>query len=274
MKKFVFNYGMNLIIALSIILALCLPEKGYTQENSTLFALMELMKVEPENDGKYLDVERNLWKPIHQERVKNGNIVGWILYRIWFKGANDDYNYATVTLFDNPDNLENPNEGIQFTDVHPDKDMDEFIEETVASRKLVQSRLLQRVNFAYPDGKEVAAPSKYFVVNYMKSVPGSSFLNFENEMAKPIHEVLIKSGEWNGWSVWSNIFPRGTNVSHQFVTIDYYSDFSKIGSLNYMNAFEKAHPDKDWDEYAKTVEASRELVLSELWQVVDVVMKE
>lgn len=250
------------------------PKQGNTQENNNLFGLVDLMKVEQGNDEKYLDVESNLWKPIHQERVKNENIVGWILYRIWFKGANDDYNYATITLYDNPVNLENPYENIQLSNIHPDMELTDFVEKTNASRKLMQSRFIQQVNSAYPDGGQTAAPFKYMVVNYMKPTPGSAFLEIENEKAKPIHEELVKSGEWAGWSVWANIFPRGTNESHQFVTVDYYSDFSKIGMANYMNAFEKVHPGEDWNEYATTVEKSRDMVLSELWEVVDMVMRE
>ena len=273
MKKFIVNYA-GLIIALTIIIGLGFPKQGNTQENNNLFGLVDLMKVEQGNDQAYLDMEKNLWKPIHQERLKNGKILGWVLYRVWFKGANDDYNYVTVTLYDNPANVENPFEGIELADIHPGMEANDFMEKTNSSRKLVQSRLMQQVNTAFPDGGQSAAPFKYLVVNYMKPTPGSAFLEFENEHAKPIHEELVKSGEWAGWSVWANIFPRGTSEPYRFVTVDYYSDFSKMGTADYMGAFKKAHPDEDWDKYAETVGKSREMVLSELWEVVDRVMPE
>lgn len=273
MKKFAVNYG-SLIIALTIIMSLGFPKQGNTQENNNRFGLVDLMKVEQGNDEEYLDMESKLWKPIHQERVKNGKIAGWILYRVWYKGANDDYNYVTVTLFDNLANLEDPFEGIELAEIHPGMERDEFMEKTNSSRKLVQSRLIQRVNFAYPDGGQSAAPFKYLVVNYMKPVSGSAFLELENEKAKPIHEELVKSGEWAGWSVWANVFPRGTNEPHQFATVDYYSDFSKLGTADYMGAFEKAHPDEDWDNYTSTLQKARDIVLSELWEVVDMVIRE
>lgn len=273
MKKFVVNYG-SLIIALTIIIGLGFPKQGNTQENTNLFGLVDLMKVEQGNDQQYLEMESKLWKPIHEKRMKDGQIMGWLLYRVWFKGANDDYNYVTVTLFDNPANLEDPFEGVELAAIHPGMEVSEFMEKTNSCRKLVQSRLIQRVNYTYPDNGQAAAPFRYLVVNYMKPTPGSAFLEFENENAKPIHEELVKSGEWAGWSVWANIFPRGTSEPHQFVTVDYYSDFSKIGTVDYMGAFKKAHPEEDWDNYATNVEKSREMVLSELWEVVDMVMRE
>ena len=48
-----------------------------------------------------------------------------------------------------------------------------------------------------------------------------------------------------GWSLWSNVFPRGTGMESDAVTVDYYEDFSKISSANYRQAFEKAHPGKE-----------------------------
>lgn len=47
------------------------------------------------------------------------------------------------------------------------------------------------------------------------------------------------------------------------------SDFSKIGTADYVDAFGKAHPGKNMDEQFAKTDATRVLVKSELWEVID-----
>ncbi len=103
----------------------------------------------------------------------------------------------------------------------------------------------------------------------MKTIPGGNFMLLENELAKPVSEELIKNGNWTGWTVWSNIFPRGTGMESDVVTVDHFADFSKLGSVNYRQAFEVAHPGKDWSEFTERAGNSRIMVRSELWKVID-----
>ena len=64
--------------------------------NAQTIAVVDYMKVEPENTQAYMEVEK-MWKNIHQTRLKKGLIKFWGLYSIMFSGANNDYNYVTVT---------------------------------------------------------------------------------------------------------------------------------------------------------------------------------
>jgi hypothetical protein len=63
-------------------------------------------------------------------------------------------------------------------------------------------------------------------------------------------------------------------MDHQFATVNYFSDFSKIGMANYVDAFNKAHQGKDINELSEKTGKSRELVRSELWELLDSVMKQ
>ena len=254
------------------IVASFLPIKSMAQENSNLYIEVDLMKVKPGDEENYVELEQKVWKPIHQERINKGIIVGWVLYQVMYTGADDAYNYATVNVYANPENLENPYQGMTFKEIHPDKDLNNEIEKTINTRTLVRKQLMSRANYAYPNGGNNPAPHKYIVVNYMKTIPGGNFMQVENELAKPVSQELIKNGDWAGWSVWSNVFPRGTGMESNVVTVDYFSDFSKIGSANYRQAFGKAHPGKEWSEFGEKVGNSRIMVRSELWKVVDFVL--
>lgn len=241
------------------------------QQNTNLFIEVDLMKVKPGEEGNYVELEQKIWKPLHQERINKGIIVGWVLYQVMYTGADDAYNYATVNVYANPANLENPYQGIDAGKIIPGIDVQKEIGKTLNARTLVKKQLLSRANYAYPGGGENPAPHKYIVVNYMKTIPGGNFVEVENELAKPVSQELIKNGDWAGWSLWSNVFPRGAGMESNFVTVDYFSDYSKIGSANYRQAFEKAHPGKDWSEFANKVGNSRNMVRSELWKVIDAV---
>jgi hypothetical protein len=269
MKKSNLNWmhtGLVLFICMSLGF---LPEIVLAQENENLFIELDLMKVKPGDEGNYVELEQNLWKPIHRERINKGIIVGWILYQVMYTGADDAYNYATITAYSNPKKIENSYQGIEFEKIHPGKDMNKELEKTYTSRTLVQRQLMGRANYAHPEGSMAPGPHKYTVVNYMKTTPGSNFWQLENDVAKPISKELIKNGNWTGWTLWSNIFPGGTDMKSDAVTVDYYEDFSKIGSVNYRKAFEKAHPGKEWSEFAEKVGNSRSMVRTELWKVID-----
>lgn len=264
---------MACVIAICMVVSF-IPKPGMAQQNQNLFIVVDLMKVEPGNEGTYVDLEQNIWKPIHQERIKQGLIVGWVLYQVMYTGTDDSYNYATVNVYADPAKLETPYQGIDFAKVLPGKDINEVSEATLNSRKIVKTQLMSRENYAYPDGGENPAPHKYIVVNYSKSKPTGNYVQVENELAKPTAEVLIKNGDWAGWSLWSNVFPRGPVMESDFVSVDYYSDFSKIGSGNYVEAFQKAFPNKEWSEFMEKIGNAEDRVRLELWRVIDAAFAE
>src|SRR5210317_1766768 len=84
---------------LSVLMSLffMLSLTAYAQDEEPIYTITSLMKVKQGDGGKYVQVEQDYWKPIHEELVKQGKILGWYLYSIQFTGSGDAYNYATVT---------------------------------------------------------------------------------------------------------------------------------------------------------------------------------
>ena len=257
-------------VFLLLIVQVSVPGKGYSQQNNPqLLALVECMKVKPENEDKYVSLEKEIWKPLHIERARQGNIVGWFLYRVRFTGTDDMYNYVTVTLFDSPLKVEDPWKNIDADKILPGKDLNKAMQETDESRELVSSALLNRQTFVYTEGGP--GDFKYLQMDFMKVAPGKEgeYLDVENNVWKPVHNELIKAGKRVGWSLWGRIFPSGAELEYQFVTVNYFTDWSKIGTDNYNEAFAKAHPGKDVNDLSNRTNASRILAKSELWEVVD-----
>lgn len=239
---------------------------------STMFGLVEFMKTTPGSEGNYVELERTVWKKLHQARVDKGIIAGWYLYRIHYTASDDAYNYVTVTLFTDQSKLENPWEGIDPAEVLGEAEVVKAYEETMKTRSLVSSNLMNRMEFVFPEGGP--GDFKYLQLDYMKVKQGhdGEYINTEVDVWKPIHNEFIKAGSRVGWSLWGRVFPSGYGHEFQYVTVNYFSDFAQIGTANYNDALSKAHPNEDTDALMEQTNKSRLLVKSELWEVVDKVM--
>ncbi|WP_167615763.1 hypothetical protein [Maribellus sediminis] len=239
---------------------------------SPLFGLVEFMKTTPGNEGNYVELELNTWKKLHQARIDKGLIVGWYLYKVHYTASDDPYNYVTVTLFSDKNKLENPWADIDPAEVLGDIDVDKVFEETMKTRKMVGSNLMNRMEFVFPEGGP--GDFKYLQLDYMKVKQGhdSEYYNTEVEVWKPIHNEFIKAGSRVGWSLWGRVFPSGYGLDFQYVTVNYFSNFAQIGTANYNDATSKAHPNEDVSKLMEQTNNSRLLVKSELWEVIDRVM--
>ena len=275
MKKMDYILKRAMVLALLFVtVATTAPLIGFAQENTNVFAVVECMKVKQGDDEKYLDLEENFWKPMHQARVDQGKIMGWILYKVRYTGSDDAYNYVTVTVFNNPANLENPWAMEGMGEDNEESDMSSGFELTLKARELVKSSLIMRNDAVFPESGP--AQFKYLKVNYMKVAPGNDgmYLEAEKNIWKPVHEQFVKAGQSAGWSLWTELFPSGYGLDYQYATVDYFSDFSQIGMADFNAAFKAAHPTGDMDELMKQTNDSRTLVRSELWEVLDQVFKQ
>ncbi|WP_321288812.1 hypothetical protein [uncultured Sunxiuqinia sp.] len=63
-------------------------------------------------------------------------------------------------------------------------------------------------------------------------------------------------------------------MEYNFVTVDYFKDFPKIGAANMFGAFEKVHPDKDPMDLINAIGETRHNVKAELWRAADSVWKQ
>ena len=88
MKKF--------ILLLAVIL---IGSNSFAQDK--LYLMFEFMKVDNEQESDYMETE-SFWEKIHEQRVKNGDIIGWDLWSLQPGGENQGFQYLTVNLYDDP----------------------------------------------------------------------------------------------------------------------------------------------------------------------------
>jgi hypothetical protein len=120
-----------------------------TQAQSAKYVEVDYMKTQPGKEADYVRMERETWKAIHQERIKNGQLRSWALYSVRFPAGDDEkYDYITVNAFDRFAQLENPYSDFErmLTKVHPNRKMSDLEQEIGSARRLVRSDIWQLID--------------------------------------------------------------------------------------------------------------------------------
>jgi len=256
-----------------ILLLIITSVRGYPQGSDQLFAVVDFLKVEPGKFGEYLNLEQEVWKPMHQERLDRGKIVGWYLYAINFTGANDEYNYAVINLYSSLDSLENPWDADILSVVHPDKSRDQIMEKTRNARVQVRSELYYPI-VNLPVGTPLI-PSAYLLVGFMQVEPyqGPIYEELETDIWQPVQKSLIEDNITTSWNVWRVVFPRGADRSYQYVVMDGVSLYSYTFGIPYQENFAEVHPGEDIKHYQDRTADNRTVARTELWELIDYIIK-
>lgn len=204
-----------------------------SQQEKPVFLTFEFMRVNDEQASAYLETE-DLWEKIHEQRIKNGDCVGWDLWRLSPGGEDQGYQYLTVTLFDDPVKWMQPG---GFTEAwnaaYPDmseKELDEKMAMTIKSRDIGARYYLYRVGFV---GDEFEMPlGTLAVINFMKAKEGkyTDYEKAEMESFMPDHKRLIAEGRRGSWALMRNLWfgPPATEAYFSHITIDMYGGYEQF----------------------------------------------
>ena len=115
--------------------------------NQPRFMMVEFMKVAPGKENDWMKLERETWKPMHEMRVKDGNILSWAALAQVMPG--DESNgpvVATVTTFRGwPDPTKTDWEGL-IKKAHPQTPPDTIFNQAESARKIVRSEIWQVID--------------------------------------------------------------------------------------------------------------------------------
>lgn len=260
--------------ALQVTLGLCAcllmgAHPVLAQEAPTVWFDVAYMKVAADKVNEYLDLERNSWKAIHQERVKAGVIVGWDLYAVWYPGGTEaPYQYVTVNTYDDLAKIPTGFSEELTRKAHPNVDIEEFNAKTVAARDLARSELWVQRDVVRPGvGLEVG---NYLSVGYMKvpSGGGPAYLRLERDVFKPVHEARIADGWIHNFGINQLFLPGGAEQPYNWAVVQVYSDFGKLFRGMSAETFEKAHPGMPPGVF-RSAEDVRDMVRVDLWELID-----
>ena len=266
----------NLIVTLIMVYS-------FSFAQSRAFVTFDYMNVKPANVSEYLNLEGEVWKPVHKEFQNRGMEVSWSLYMVRGAGTQNHYNYVTVSVYDGLGSLDRniDDEEEIISKIYSNEDLSRFWNRTSEAR-LHTGR---DVFFVYDqalkgNNKELSAFSsgkigQDITVTFMQTLAGQDAVGLESKWWKPIHKERIKRRVVNSWEVLTKRFVAfgQTQLDHDYVTWENYTTFSTIddsyNSDKFTNAVKKAHPDVDFSEVNEATVKSRNFLRSEIWELVD-----
>lgn len=261
---------------LALLLALLLgglAPGALAQSERAVYLLVDYMKVPTGGEAEYVAMEQEIWKPVHEERMRQGLLTNWSLYEVSYTTPDAPYDYVTLNVFDSFEHLEmDPAEDL-FAAAHPDGDYDAMMERTMAAREIVHAEVWQLVNTAVST-TETGPPGRYLVVNFMDAPAGAGeeYLAAESDIWKPIHQRRIDSGIMSGWAIYSIVLPRGEAMRYNFGTVDFFNDPNHVVGVIDDATIRASHPavsEAGIEAMMARTNEARTIYKSDLWTLID-----
>ena len=240
-----------LVVAASMLI---FPQLSLAQEADThpFYVSLDCMK---STAVDYVQVEKEIWQPMHQELVNQGKRISWALYEVHY-GDRSKCDYYTVTTFAGEQQLNADVEYDEaFKTVHGKKNMEKAMARTLASRERVSTELWVRV-----DSTEIN-DHRFAIVNMMHASDPVVYEKMESDVFKPGHRAMVDSGHRAGWSIYALVSPTGTSIPYNYSTVDFTDS---LGPAPMAESMMSAHPDRDLEDMHEMLEL-RENVSSETW---------
>lgn len=112
-----------------------------------------------------------------------------------------------------------------------------------------------------------AQPTLYAEVDCMHST-SPDYEAVETEIWQPMHQEAVKRGIKSGWLFYAVRF--GDMSDCDYYTVNQFAGEAQLNDpTSYEDLFAAVHPGKSWDEALARTLASRRILRSELWTMVD-----
>ena len=190
-----------------------------------VFVTLDYVTVHNTDLEKHISIEKSHYKKMHQERVKQGLILGWDMWII----RNNDYGDFTSTLVFAHLRTK---EMLAKSGGAPIPGIDQAVSDQIwqdhMSRILKNGTLVMSVKDMF-GGQVDDGPARFAVLNYMEVDPvrADEYEKLEMETYKPGHMKSNKAG----WGLHKVLNFAGEATPVNYVTADFYKDMSTI----YMN---------------------------------------
>ncbi len=216
-----------------ILLAFCC-QVSFAQDD--VYLLLEFMRVDNEQEASYGETE-DFWEKIHQQAVDNGDYIGWDLWSLQPGGEDQNFQYFTVHVFNDPVKMMEGPSGESFMvnakKAHPDLSEEKLMKKLQHSAKTrdLAARVYVKLIKGTEDDFEMPV-GMVSRVNFMKVKPGQSqaYEKAEAEIYLPMHQMYVDAGNMGSWGLCRVMVPYGTDVYASHLTFDMYENYSQMFS--------------------------------------------
>jgi len=268
------------LVTAFVVIALLLPAiRGLSQTPpQQIYVGVNFIKLHPGKQEQFRQLVEKYGKKVNEYLFKNQNLMGWYLYQVLMpSGSSTDFDYASVNitgslaaLLDFPMSTKD-----MYKKVFPEM-TDKMISDVQAQfdecRHIVRREIYSPVEGAHTDDTPNAPPSKYMQVDLMHPAAGKTadYIKMEKETFLPLHKERVKMGILKSWGLYEKIMPVDTRMEYEYVTVNFYDDLNKLGD-GYAESVKKLFPQKDMNAMFNETEATRTMVQSGIWKLMNYV---
>ncbi len=257
-------------IFLSLLIAILSSSLLYAQSHEGYYMHVDYVQIEKNNIRNFEEQITSTLKPIQKARINSGSIKEWYIYRVAYPGAqNSPYNHVVISIGDDLKDFEDLQQ--QISDQFSEETRNEMMENYYQLLSPNHSELWS-INNSVLKG-ENSKPSRYFMMDYMDVPAGMEYAYqmMEDEIARPIHEHRMELEQMNGWELYGLIVPGGTEYGYNFATGNFYESLNSFEFGFTEEIIRQSHPDTDVNEINDNIDQTRDLVRSEVWELIDYV---
>lgn len=240
-----------------------------------MYLQLTYFKVAPENDEAYRNLLTTAATKFYQELLNvNPNLVHWSSAATWYAGPDGPgYNYVGAVIYSGTP----PEPGANLEEVFKKAtgmSQADYQKKLQSLRTIVGSELLVRVAGTSIGNTKVG---DFRVATQSKHNPGMANEHHEyvRTQTLPIWQERVATGEVNGWSLWSRVFPAGSASGYDDMSVVRFKDLAGavkgIDTSKSAAIFAKVHPDKNYAAYINNGRDYSEPTLRQMTRVVAVV---
>jgi hypothetical protein len=217
------------------------------QQAPTGYHRVACIKVKPENNTEFRKWAAGDVHKLAQSLVDGGVDSSWILLRsVIPSGVSAECDYVVVTMYPG---IPPAPMGLEELDAALKKAGIAMNAQQYVDRRTSLSTLISNNMFLNRAMVGTMKKGDYFVVNYMKASDMQEYVAWEKKAWQPMAEALDKENLRSGWSLNTLVFPGGTDVKFNAVTVDVFPTWDSIFSGDFQHFYEiwrKAHPDMEF----------------------------
>lgn len=220
------------------LMLLLISNMSFSQESRYL--VFEFIKVETVQRLDYMEY-KDFLDEIYRQAVSNGDIAGWDFWSLQTGANNENFQYATITYYDDPVHMMNGLSTEKMISIaaqaFPDMEQDEIsrkIRQSLGIRDLAMRSYMVEVARTHEDFE--MKPGILASFDLMKAEEGmfEEYEKAEKEVFLPLHEKKIEDGYMEGWSFLRTALPAGSEAKSTHMTLNIYANYMQFfNSLEY-----------------------------------------
>lgn len=243
---------------------------SYSQTERLDYKKIDYIQVNQDQIGEFISMVNNTLKPAYQKLVDSEKIKNWRIYKVNFPGGDrSDYNFVNVVTAEDIRSFEDNFSNLSSLYFVPTSEKMQGTSK-MANISELQGSEIWKVRSLIDVKQNTSQPSRFMMMDYMNVAQGRGleYLMLEDEVAMPLHQERINRNTMTGWEVYSLITPGGTEYGYNYATGNYFDHIADIEFGFTQELIKQTMPGTDVGDLLNTIYETRDLVKSQLWELV------